>query len=52
MHPYIAASGLLTLSATSAVAGVSANFLGPTDLDVIVKSAPGKVLLNGQVIYP
>ncbi|SEM56974.1 filamentous hemagglutinin family N-terminal domain-containing protein [Syntrophus gentianae] len=51
-HPTINASGLLTLTATSAVNGISANFLGPTDLDVVVNSVPGKVLLNGKVIYP
>ncbi|SEM56982.1 filamentous hemagglutinin family N-terminal domain-containing protein [Syntrophus gentianae] len=51
-HPTINASGLLTLTATSTVNGISANLLGPTDLDVVVNSAPGKVLLNGKVIYP
>ena len=51
-HPTINASGTLTLTATSAVNGISANLLGPTDLDVTVTSAPGKVLLNGTVIYP
>jgi len=43
----------LTLTATGEVGGVSANIfspLGPKDVTVI--SAPGKVLLNGTVIYP
>ncbi|SEM77986.1 hypothetical protein SAMN04489760_14624, partial [Syntrophus gentianae] len=51
-RPYINASGLLTLKATFAVNDVSANLRGPTDLEVTVSSAPGKVLLNGTVIYP
>jgi len=51
-RPYIKASGLLTLKATSATDDVSANLRGPLDLDVKVNSAPGSVLLNGTVIYP
>ncbi|OPY90311.1 MAG: hypothetical protein A4E72_00719 [Syntrophus sp. PtaU1.Bin208] len=51
-RPYINASGLLTLKATSAVNGVSATLRGPANLDVTVNSAPGSVLLNGKVIYP
>ncbi|OPY80272.1 MAG: Heme/hemopexin-binding protein precursor [Syntrophus sp. PtaU1.Bin005] len=51
-RPYVNASGLLTLKASSLVNGVSANLRGPADLDVVVSSAPGKVLLNGKGIYP
>jgi len=51
-RPYVNAGGLLTLTATSSLDGISANLRGPVDLHVKVIAAPGSVLLNGKPIYP